>query len=152
MFLGTDFMISILHLFISRKALNPFMVMSDPCDWQKTFVKWVLHGIELPIHQNLIYWPSHTAALEWFLRAIWDAASWAAVLILPQIKFSSQLSNCTSLLVNSGVSIQRWGRQWEAWEKTRWGWGTAADSFLCDLPCLSFHFIFQTQIVLGNIF
>ena len=42
--------------------------------------------MELPLHQNLIYWPSPTAALEQSLRAIWDAASQAAVLILPQIK------------------------------------------------------------------
>ena len=53
------------------------------------FEKWVLHGIELPLHQNLIYWPSPTAALEQPLRAIWDAASQAAVLILPQIKLNS---------------------------------------------------------------
>jgi len=46
----------------------------------------VLHGIELPLHQNLIYWLSPIAALEQSLRAIWDAASQAAVLILPQIK------------------------------------------------------------------
>ena len=37
-----------------------------------------------------------TAALEQSLRAIWDAASQAAVLILPQIKLNSQLSSCTS--------------------------------------------------------
>ena len=48
------------------------------------------------LHQNLIYWLSPTAALEQSLRAIWDAASQAAVLILPQIKFNSQLSSCTS--------------------------------------------------------
>jgi len=38
MFLGTDFMISILEI-ISREALNPFMVISDPHDRQKPFVK-----------------------------------------------------------------------------------------------------------------
>jgi len=38
MFLGTDFMISILEI-ISREALNPFMVTSDPHDGQKPFVK-----------------------------------------------------------------------------------------------------------------
>ena len=32
MFLGTDFMISILNLLISREALNPFMVTSDRHD------------------------------------------------------------------------------------------------------------------------
>ena len=63
---------------------------------KKTFVKWVLHGIELPLHQNLIYWLSPTAALEQWLRAIWDAASQAAIFILPQIKLNSQLSSCPS--------------------------------------------------------
>ena len=60
----------------------------------------MLHGIELPLHQNLIYWLSPTAALEQSLRAIWDAASWATVLILPQIKLNSQLSHCASFLVD----------------------------------------------------
>ena len=63
---------------------------------KKPFVKWVLHGIELPLHPNLIYWLSPTAALEQSLRAVWDAASRAAVLILPQIKLNSQLPSCTS--------------------------------------------------------
>ena len=38
-------------------ALNPFMVTSAPCDYQKTFCQinsW-LH--ELSLHQNPIYWP-----------------------------------------------------------------------------------------------
>ena len=79
-----------LHPFISRKSLNPFTTSRKP------FVKWVLDWTELLLHQNLIYWPSPTAALEQALRAIWDMASRAAVLILPQIKLNSQLSSCTS--------------------------------------------------------
>ena len=67
---------------------------------KKPFLNWMLHGIELPLHQNLIYCLSLTAALEQSLRAIWDAASQAAVLILPQIKLNSQLSSCTSFLVD----------------------------------------------------
>ena len=63
---------------------------------KKPFANWVLHGIELPLHQNLIHWLFPTAALEQSLRAIWVAASRAAVLILPQIKLNSQLSSCTS--------------------------------------------------------
>ena len=63
---------------------------------KKPFVKWVLHGIELPLHPNLIYWLSPTAALEQSLGAVWDAASQAAVLIFPQIKLNSQLPSCTS--------------------------------------------------------
>ena len=62
---------------------------------KKPFVKWVLHGIELPFRQNLIYRLSPTAALEQSLRAIWDAVSGAAVLILLQIKLNLQLSSCT---------------------------------------------------------
>ena len=65
------------------------MVPSDPHDAQKPFVKWLLHGTELPLHQNLVYWLSPTAALEQSLRAIWDAASQAAVLIRPQIKLKT---------------------------------------------------------------
>ena len=38
--------------------------------------------------QNLIYWPSPTASLGQTLRVIWGTVSWAAVLILPRIKFS----------------------------------------------------------------
>ena len=58
---------------------------------KKPFVKWGLNGIELPLHQNLIYWPwpPPTTSLEQSLRTIWDAASWAAVLILPPIKLHS---------------------------------------------------------------
>ena len=63
---------------------------------KKPFVNWVLHGIELPLHQNLICWLSPTATLEQSLRAIWVADSQAAVLILPQIKLNSQLSSSTS--------------------------------------------------------
>ena len=71
------------------------------------FVKWVLHGTELPLHQNLIYWPTPTAVLEQSLRAIWDVASPATVLILPQIKLNSQLSSCTSFLVDKGIIFYR---------------------------------------------
>ena len=79
---------------------------------KKPFVKWVLHGIELPLHQNLIHWPSPIVALEQSLRTIWHAASWAAVLILPQIKLTSQLSSCISFLADS------YGDQWSEAEWT----------------------------------
>ena len=61
----------------------------------------MLCGIELLLLQSLIYWLSPKAALEKSLRAIWDAASRAAVLILPQIKLNSQLSSCTAFFVDS---------------------------------------------------
>ena len=58
---------------------------------KKPFVKWVLHRIEPPLHQNLIYWPFPNITLEQSLRAIWDAASQDAVFILPQIKVNLEL-------------------------------------------------------------
>ena len=99
MVLGTYFIISILaspHILRSIKSLHgdirPSSLTKNP------FVNWVLHGIELPLHQNFVYWLSSTAALEQSLRAIWDAVSWAAVLILPQMKLNSHLSSCTSIV------------------------------------------------------
>ena len=56
---------------------------------KKPFVKWVLNGTELRLHQNLIYWPSPTTSLEQYPRVIWVAASLAAVLILPPVKLNS---------------------------------------------------------------
>ena len=67
----------------------------------------MLHGIELPLHQNLIYWLSPTAALEQSLRAIWDGAFQASVLILPKIKLNSQLSSCTSFFSQQQVPLQK---------------------------------------------
>ena len=37
---------------------------------KKPSVKRVLHGIELPLHQNLIYWTSPSVALEQSLRLL----------------------------------------------------------------------------------
>ena len=68
---------------------------------KKPFVKWVFYGIELPLHQNFMHWPSPTAALEQSLGAIWDAASQAVALILAEIKLNLQLPSCTSFLVDS---------------------------------------------------
>ena len=62
----------------------------------------MLCGIELRLHHNIIYCLSPTAALEQSLRAIWDPASQAAVLILPQIELNSQLSSCTSFFSQQG--------------------------------------------------
>ena len=63
----------------------------------------MLPGIELPHHQNLMYLPFHTAAVEQSLRAAWDAASQAAVLILPQMKLNLQLSSCASFSVDTSI-------------------------------------------------
>ena len=59
---------------------------------KKPFVKRVLHCIELPLLQNLIYWLSPTATLEQSqscLRCCFPAVS---DLLLPQINLHSQLS------------------------------------------------------------
>ena len=42
-------------------------------------------------------------ALEQSLRAIWGVASWAAILILPQIKLNSQLSSCAFFFVRQEI-------------------------------------------------
>ena len=92
---------------------------------KKPFLKRVLHDIEVPLHQNLIYCLSHTAAWEQSLRAIWDAASWAAVLVLPQIKLNSQLSSSTFFLVNRlKAGGEGDDRGWDGWMAlpTQWTW------------------------------
>ena len=77
------------------------MVTLDPHDWQKTFCKMSASWHwNFPSPKPYILTSPH-AALEQSLRAIWDAASQAAVLIWPQIKLNSQLWSCTSFLVNT---------------------------------------------------
>ena len=53
-----------------------------------------------PLHQNHIYTDRFLDSLEQSLRAIWGAVSWAAGLILSQIKLNSQLSSCAFFKVN----------------------------------------------------
>ena len=55
-------------------------------------------------------WTELTASLELSLRAIWGAASWATVLILPQIKLNSKLSSCASILVDTSILV--WEIPW----------------------------------------
>ena len=43
-----------------------------------------------PSPKSHTWWPIHPASLEQFLRAIWGAVFWAAVLTLPQIKLKLQ--------------------------------------------------------------
>ena len=66
--------------------------------------------VEPLLHQNLIYWLSPTAPLEQSLRAIWDTASQAAVLILPQIKLNSQLLSYTSFFSQQLWHLMKWPR------------------------------------------
>ena len=57
-----------------------------------------------PPSPNLVYCLPPTATLEQSLRAIRDAASRAAVLILPQIKLNSQFSSCTSFFLSTALT------------------------------------------------
>ena len=90
-------------------ATNWHLPRAFASNWTKTrafatclFRDWTLcccresDCIELPLHQNLIYWPSAMAFLEQSLRVIWGAVSSATVLILSQVKLNSQLSHCVS--------------------------------------------------------
>ena len=61
------------------------MVTSAPCDCRKPFIKEGLDYIELPLHQNHIYWPPPTTSLE------------QALLV--------KLSCCASFLVNTLFSF-----------------------------------------------
>ena len=82
---------------------------------RKPFVKWVLHGTELPLHQNLIYWPSPTASLEQSPRAIWGAASQLQSLFCPQIKLILPLSwhrKKLCIFLVDGYSVQWRDPQW----------------------------------------
>ena len=98
MFLGTNFMVWIIaspHIQRSTKSLHgdirsswltkPFCKMSASLHWNPPSPK--------------LYISTFPPVVGSSLRAIWDAASWAAVLILPQIKLNSQLSSCTSFFL-----------------------------------------------------
>ena len=87
----------LLHFFISRKSLNPFMVTSAPCDQQKTFCKitawlhWTPHS-----PKSYILTSPHClfgAVSESYLRC----CLLCSVLILPQIKCSlATITSCVS--------------------------------------------------------
>ena len=88
------------HLLISRKTLNPFMMTWDPHDYQRTSCKasaW-LHWTPPSVKSYILTFP--ICLFQQSSRAIWGAASWAAVLILPPVKLNSQLSHWASFLVN----------------------------------------------------
>ena len=96
MSLQTGFMISIPaspHIWRSTKSLHSDIRSS----WlTKTFCKMSVSLYWTPPSPKPYILTSPTAALEQSLRAIWEAASQAAVFILPQTKLNSQLSSCTS--------------------------------------------------------
>ena len=72
----------------------------------------MLNGSELGLLQNLIYWSSPTTSSEQSLRAVWGAASRAAVLILPHIKLHMQLSSCASFFVDKNKPMATKGERW----------------------------------------
>lgn len=83
-----------LRLLISRKALKCFMVTSAPHDQQQPSAKCILDYMHLPLHQNHTY-PNILPYLSGSIfRGIWNATSQAIFLILPPIKFNSQLLRC----------------------------------------------------------
>ena len=104
MFLGTDVMISILASPLSREALNPFMVLHQIfMTNKKTFCKMSASWYWTPPSPK----PYKLTFPHYCFGAVsqrWDAASRAAVLIVPQIKLNSQLSSCTSFLVDTILS------------------------------------------------
>jgi len=136
MFLGTDFIISILEISITISSYlgstkSPHGDIRS--SWlTETFCKM----------SDSWYWtpPSHKPYMLAFphchfgaVSQSWDAASRAAVLILPQVKLNSQLSNCTSFLVNS-YGDWRSDPEWTFFlqlDSTRnWSFGTSS-SPLC---------------------
>ena len=100
------------------------MMTSGLRGYQKTSFKVSVWFHWIPLHQNLIYWPYPTAFLKQFLRAIWGAASWAAVLILPQIKLNLQKKKKIQKFVSHWLNVSHmatpdckllpYGR-WTAW-------------------------------------
>ena len=82
-----------LYLLISRKALHGDICSSWLAETCKKKKK-VLDCMYFPFTRIPYILAFPLASLEQFLRALWYAVSWAIVLILPHIKFDSQLSSC----------------------------------------------------------
>ena len=80
-----------------EKHWNPSWWCLPPVTFMRqaaTFCKNVcLVARTSPFTKN-IYADLPPTSLEWYFRAVWNAASWATVLILPQIKLNSQLLSC----------------------------------------------------------
>ena len=85
-----------LYLLISRKALKSFMIYKSLLLLvaSRNLQQICALSHTLPLNQNHKYIDPLPSSLEQFLRAIWDAVSQAVRLILPPIKFNSQLSHC----------------------------------------------------------
>ena len=88
------------------------------------YKKYVLDCIYSPFTKITYILSVPTTSLERFLRAIWGAVSWTAILILPQTNLNSQPSHCTYFFsrqyhvwwplnwVLSDEKLVRWGMGW----------------------------------------
>ena len=74
-----------------------------------------------PSPKSDIYWHFPPVSWEQFLRALWGAVSWAAVLILPQIKINLQLILCIFFKLTEELS----------WVKSHLFETPSMASFLC---------------------
>ena len=92
-----------LHRLVSRKARKAqksFLVMSASHDRKRQpSIKCVLGCMYLHFHQNHIFTDLSPYLFGEVFQSFWNAASWAMVLILSQIKFNSQLSYCAFLKI-----------------------------------------------------
>ena len=88
---------------------------------------WILSsGFSASIEMIMWFNPSFVNVVYhvdlWVLKHIWDAVSRASVLILPPIKFNSQLSGCTFFQVNTVMfenPIHFEGNtDWQPWTQT----------------------------------
>ena len=148
---GADFMSPILYLLISRKALKlswwQLFLMSSRSFMRlaETFYKkYVLDCMCSPF-TKITYMLSCPMSLEEFLRVIWDAVFWAAILILPPVKLNWQRSHC-GLFFKSAAC---WNHSYDTHlsrlgpvscvctPEFPWGslWGVAAVWWLLDSRC-----------------
>ena len=111
---GADFMSPILYLLISRKALKPswwqLFLMSSRSFMRlaETFYKkYVLDCMCSPF-TKITYMLSCPMSLEEFLKVIWDAVFWAAILILPPVKLNWKRSHCGLFLSRSLLKSFLW--------------------------------------------
>ena len=69
------------------------------------YKKCMLDSCNSPSPKSHLYWPFPRASSEQFLRAIWNVVSWAAVLILSQIRLNSLLACCVFFKVKDARSF-----------------------------------------------
>ena len=120
---GADFMSPILYLLISRKALKlswwQLFLMSSRSFMRlaETFYKkYVLDCMCSPF-TKITYMLSCPMSLEEFLRVIWDAVFWAAILILPPVKLNWQRSHCGLFLSQQLAEIIPMIRTSAVWDQ-----------------------------------